>query len=144
MLSRRLGVVLTFCMAVVVSLSAQNRDAPPPALTRIVALEYPTFARIAGIQGRVEMIAVVSPEGRVKKVDILSGPEPLFHAVTETLEQWRYEPCDAVSGRCTVKIVFSFTLKGLCDPQERCPSEFVIDLPESIAIRAKQLRAIVN
>lgn len=116
-----------------------------PIPRRIVGLDYPWFARLGGVQGRVEVVATISPEGTVRKVQVLSGPEPLARAVNSTLSKWLFsEGCTATAGGCEAKVVFTFTLSGVCDIGERCPSDFEVDLPGSVRISAKHAHAIVN
>lgn len=57
-----------------------------------VAPEYPGEARRAGVQGTVVLDAVVSGEGTVSQVKVVSGPEALSPAALEAVRWWRYEP----------------------------------------------------
>jgi TonB family protein len=54
--------------------------------------EYPEDARQAGVQGTVVLDAVVSPEGAVTQVKLVSGPEALSVAAIDAVRWWRYEP----------------------------------------------------
>lgn len=54
--------------------------------------EYPEDARQAGVQGTVVLDAVVSPEGAVTQVKLVSGPEALSLAAIDAVRWWRYEP----------------------------------------------------
>jgi len=57
---------------------------PPP--------EYPAFARQAGMQGTVELHAVISTEGTVTRVERLSGNPVLAAAALRAVRNWRYRP----------------------------------------------------
>jgi TonB family protein len=57
-----------------------------------VAPEYPEGARRAGVQGTVVLDAVVSAEGAVTQVKVISGPEALSLAALDAVRWWRYEP----------------------------------------------------
>jgi len=57
-----------------------------------VTPEYPEPARLAGVQGTVVLDTVVSPEGAVAQVKLVSGPEALSQAAMDAVRWWRYEP----------------------------------------------------
>ena len=57
-----------------------------------VAPEYPEAARRAGVQGTVVLDAIVSAEGAVTQVQVVSGPEALSVAAIDAVRWWRYEP----------------------------------------------------
>jgi TonB family protein len=69
-------------------------------ISHFVTPEYPEEARQAGVQGTVVLDAVVSAEGRVTQVKLVSGPEILSLATIEAVRWWRYEPY-LVNGRPT-------------------------------------------
>jgi len=125
-----------------VTLSAQ---APPELqLKRVVAIEYPWLARMAFMQGTVELIVTVSGDGIVKDVQRVSGPSLLADPTKETVSRWLFSGCEKTTG-CETKIVISFSLSGrLCAASENCPGEFQIDLPNIVTVKAHRMRAIVN
>ena len=53
---------------------------------------YPESARQAGVQGTVVLDAVVSVEGAVTQVKLVSGPEALSQAAMDAVRWWRFEP----------------------------------------------------
>jgi protein TonB len=53
---------------------------------------YPPLARAARIQGSVELQAVISKEGRIERLQVLSGHPMLVKAAAEAVQQWRYRP----------------------------------------------------
>jgi len=53
---------------------------------------YPEAARTAGTQGRVELDAVIAPDGSVKRLRPVSGPDLLVRSATEAVQSWKFEP----------------------------------------------------
>jgi TonB family protein len=93
---------------VTVSAPGTPRVAPPMTLQRIrvggmvqaasliqkVAPVYPPHAQAAGIEGTVELIAVIGKDGSVLSLQVQSrGVDPdLAAAAKEAVSQWRYQP----------------------------------------------------
>jgi outer membrane biosynthesis protein TonB len=111
---------------------------------RIVGIDYPWFGRLAGAQGNVEVVATIASDGAVKEIRVVSGPEPLVRAVKPALSRWLFEGCGSATGTCEIKIVFSFVLEGVCDVSRRCQTDFEVDLPDRVRIKAKHARAILD
>jgi periplasmic protein TonB len=78
---------------------------PPPAvshlrvsrmmegnLIRRVDPAYPSTAKIARIQGRVVLSAIISKEGTIENVKVLAGHPLLVQAAEDAVKQWRYRP----------------------------------------------------
>jgi protein TonB len=69
----------------------------PPAvqearLVRRVEPKYPPLPRIAGIEGKVVLRAIIAKDGTIQSLEIISG-SPLFaEATREAILQWRYQP----------------------------------------------------
>ena len=53
---------------------------------------YPPLARSARIQGQVVLQAVISRQGAIKDLRVLSGHPMLAPAAIEAVKQWRYRP----------------------------------------------------
>jgi len=53
---------------------------------------YPEAARSAGTEGMVVLDAVIAPDGSVKRVRTVSGPELLAQSATQAVQFWKYEP----------------------------------------------------
>jgi protein TonB len=80
--------------------------APPPAVTHPLRLShmsegdiihkvqpvYPALARSAHIQGTVLLQAVISRQGTIEKLRVLSGHPMLAGAAIDAVSQWRYRP----------------------------------------------------
>lgn len=98
---------------------------PPPAPVRIggdvqqarlihkVSPVYPAEALQAGLTGRVEVEALISVQGLIREVQVLSGDPLLVGSVVEAVKQWRYQPT-TLNGRkvevvTRIEIFFKFT-----------------------------------
>jgi TonB family protein len=53
---------------------------------------YPEAARSAGTQGLVVLDAVIAPDGSVKRLRPVSGPDLLVQSATEAVRLWKFEP----------------------------------------------------
>ena len=84
---------------------------PTPEMTRPVLLskiepEYPTTARLARMNGRVVLQAVIGLDGTVESVEVLSSTSPLFEAAArDAVKRWKYRPA-TMDGR-PVRIYFT-------------------------------------
>jgi periplasmic protein TonB len=54
--------------------------------------EYPAIGRQLKIEGKVELEAVVSENGLVEKVNIVSGNPVLTKAAVEAVKHWKFAP----------------------------------------------------
>jgi protein TonB len=74
---------------------------------------YPALARQARIQGTVLLRAVISREGTIENLQVVSGPPMLVPAAIDAVRQWRYRPyflndrAVEVDTQVTVKFVLS-------------------------------------
>lgn len=80
-------------------------------LMQQVQPEYPPLAREARIQGTVRLRAIISPEGSVQQLEVLSGHPLLVQSALEAARKWRYEPTllngVPITVETTVDTVFS-------------------------------------
>jgi periplasmic protein TonB len=53
---------------------------------------YPPLARQARIQGTVVLRAIISRDGRIENLQVVSGHPMLAPAAIEAVRQWRYQP----------------------------------------------------
>ncbi len=109
---------------------------PRITVKRVVGLDYPWLAALAGAQGKVELVALISPDGSVSEVRVVSGHDLLLGPANETLSQWIFAGCEASKSFCEARVVFDFVLEGVCD-KSRCDTRFVADLPSFVEIRTK-------
>lgn len=85
--------------------SRQVLPPPPPAATRHpvshmmegnlilrVQPDYPVLARQVRVQGQVVLRAMISREGTIERLQVLSGHPMLVKAAVDAVQQWRYRP----------------------------------------------------
>jgi TonB family protein len=53
---------------------------------------YPKEAKDKHIKGTVILRATIAPDGKVTKIQFLSGPSELKKSAIDAVEQWRYKP----------------------------------------------------
>jgi protein TonB len=54
--------------------------------------EYPALARSARIQGPVVLQAVISRQGTIENLRVITGPPMLVRSALDAVSQWRYRP----------------------------------------------------
>lgn len=54
--------------------------------------DYPQLAKLARIQGTVQLEALIATDGTIKGLKVVSGHPLLVHAALEAVERWRYRP----------------------------------------------------
>jgi TonB family protein len=126
-----LWAVLPFTTA-----GADANQAPeaPICVKRVVAMEYPSPARMGRIQGRVVLAATISSKGMVARVRTVSGEALLAIPASDVLSRWRFAGC--AGGGCDINVTFSFSLSGTCVVGSACPTDFVADLPDRVEVRS--------
>jgi protein TonB len=71
---------------------------------------YPALARQARIQGSVVLHAIIGKDGRVAKLEVMSGHPLLVQAALDAVKQWLYKPTllngDAVEVDTTITVTF--------------------------------------
>jgi hypothetical protein len=129
-------MVLTTAVALTTKGTTQTAQIGP-VVRRMVSMEYPMLARMAGLQGTVNLRASVQPDGTAGEVTVLSGPEPLATPARKNVSRWRFDRCPSLSGSCVIDLVYSFTLDGACTDSPRCPTEFQVDLPNKVTVTSQ-------
>ena len=61
---------------------------------------YPALAIQARVQGQVVLRAMISREGAIENLQVLSGPGMLAPAALDAVRQWRYRPLCAQRRTC--------------------------------------------
>lgn len=61
-------------------------------VSRSVAPDYPLLARQMKVQGAVILQALISREGNIEELRIVSGPDILAAAAREAVRQWHFRP----------------------------------------------------
>jgi len=54
--------------------------------------DYPSLARQVRVQGQVILRAVISREGTIENLQVLSGHPMLVRAAVDAVRQWKYRP----------------------------------------------------
>ena len=54
--------------------------------------EYPPLAKMARIQGTVRLDAIISKDGTIQDLKVMSGHPLLVKAAMEAVQRWRYQP----------------------------------------------------
>lgn len=82
------------------------------ALTHPVSPNYPLLARQMKVQGSVIMQALISREGSIQDLQVLSGPAILAAAAREAVKQWRFKPYlqEGQAVETQAKITVNFTI----------------------------------
>lgn len=80
-------------------------------IERVVPV-YPQLARTIRLHGDVSTEVIISPEGRVESVRVVSGHPMLVQAAIDAARRWRFEPTilNGVPVRVTGVITFVFKL----------------------------------
>jgi TonB family protein len=77
--------------------------------------EYPTLALQKNVRGRVILKAVISKDGTLQNVRLVSPPSPLNSTVLDAVRKWRYQPHyekgEAVEVETQIIVDFSITAK---------------------------------
>jgi len=72
---------------------------------------YPMLAKSARIQGDVVLKAIISKEGQIEDLQLVSGHPMLVPAAIEAVKQWRYRPYllngQPVEVETTITVIFS-------------------------------------
>jgi protein TonB len=82
-------------------------------LIRKIQPIYPALAKTARIQGTVVLHAVISKQGNVENLSVLSGHPMLVQTALDAVKQWKYKPYylngEPVEVETTVTINFNLT-----------------------------------
>src|SRR5882757_7773204 len=81
---------------------------------RDVRPNYPPLARQARIQGTVVLHAVISKEGAIENLTLMSGHPMLAPAAIDAVKQWRYKPylLNGEPVEVDTEVQVNFTLAG--------------------------------
>ncbi len=83
-------------------------------LIKRVQPNYPPLARQARIQGTVVLHAVISKEGAIENLTLVSGHPMLAPAAIDAVKQWRYKPylLNGEPVEVDTEVQVNFTLAG--------------------------------
>ena len=62
------------------------------AILEKVAPVYPPIARAAHVSGAVVLHAIISKNGTIENLTVISGPEMLRSSAITAVQQWKYKP----------------------------------------------------
>ena len=101
------AVCMTSVLSAQTGATTEGSGAPPQVVRRVARISsavmqgqllkkvspvYPPTAKKDGLQGTVVLHAIIGKDGRVDKVDAVSGPEVLRDAAVDAVRQWTYKP----------------------------------------------------
>ena len=106
--SSRHGCWLSFWFRLGIASFAATGSAPSAAISRMmegnlifrVQPDYPALARQVRVQGQVVLRAMISREGTIENLQVLSGHPMLVRAAVDAVRQWRYRPYE-LNGRAS-------------------------------------------
>src|SRR5271166_4790411 len=83
-------------------------------LVRRVQPNYPPLARQARIQGTVVLHAVISKDGSIEGLTLISGHPMLAPAAIDAVKQWKYKPylLNGEPVEVDTEVLVNFTLSG--------------------------------
>ena len=74
---------------------------------------YPTLARAARVQGDVVLSAIISTNGQIENLQLVSGHPMLVPAAIAAVRQWRYKPYllngQPVEVETTITVIFTLS-----------------------------------
>ncbi len=74
---------------------------------------YPPLARQARIAGTVRLQAVISKDGTIQSLEVVSGHPLLVQSALDAVRQWRYQPTllngEPVEVQTTIDVVFTLS-----------------------------------
>jgi protein TonB len=62
------------------------------ALIYKVQPAYPTIARLNHVSGTVRLRAIITTDGRIRELEVISGSPYLQGAAVAAVREWRYRP----------------------------------------------------
>ncbi len=83
-------------------------------LQKVIRPLYPPLARAGRVQGTVRLHAIISRDGRIENLQLVSGNPLLVPAAVEAVKQWVYEPTllNGVPVEVVTQIDVNFTLSN--------------------------------
>ena len=93
------------CFGPAASAQSQQSAETSRKVVRKVDPAYPQMAKRINLGGTVKLVALVAPDGGVKKVETVGGSPLLVQAAESALTQWKYAP--GAESRETVEFHFT-------------------------------------
>jgi TonB family protein len=91
----------------------QNQAAAAPAPQANYSTTYPLLSQHTNVQGSVVLQALISAEGNVQDLRVLSGPAILSAAAQQAVREWRFKPVvqNGQAVETKAKITVNFSIK---------------------------------
>jgi TonB family protein len=90
---------------------AKGKKVQSAVLIKRVQPDYPKKARKAHVEGTVRLHAIITKDGSVKNLEVVSGDPLLVDAALKAVRQWRYQPTringQPVEVDTTIDVVFA-------------------------------------
>ena len=83
----------------------QSAEETGRKILRKVDPQYPQVARKMNLGGTVKMVAMVGPDGSVKRIEPVGGSPLLMQAAQNAVAQWKFAP--GAESRETVELHFT-------------------------------------
>lgn len=94
---RALLVPFLFCFGLCLLAFSQQSSSDGRKLVKKTNPVYPAIARKMNLGGTVKVVAVVSPDGSVKKVEPVGGSPVLIQAAEDAVAKWKFSPSESES-----------------------------------------------
>jgi len=94
-----------------------------PRLLQKVSPDYPPTALSQGVEGMVVAEATASAQGKLVQVHILSGPDVLGEALSQSLKHWHYRPFIIDGRREPLRVLIHCHFILSRPGQDRCTPE---------------------
>jgi TonB family protein len=93
---------------------------------------YPEGAKKDNIEGTVVLRGVITKDGSVEQLQIVSGPPALMDAAMDAVKQWKYAPTrfqgEPVEVDTTISVVFTLHAPGAAAKQELIDPDLKADI----------------
>jgi TonB family protein len=120
------GSLLLLC-----AFSVDDPTTRQPVATHVESIGYPDIARVAQIQGSVDIEIIISSDGGVSSANPVSGHPVLVQAAAKNVKSWKFDPNPAGDRSLTVKYEFRLELpKTNYKPESRN----IFELPTSVTV----------
>jgi TonB family protein len=98
-------VLLSYCFRAKAAQGQQSSNDNGRRIVQKMAPRYPELARRLNLSGTVKVVAVVTADGKVKKVEPMGGSPILVQAAQDAISQWKFAP--GAESRETVELHFN-------------------------------------
>lgn len=88
-----------------------TEDEAKKAVTTKITPEYPAMARQMKLGGKVQVDAYIDTDGKVEKVQVVTGNPLLTSAAVSAVKRWKFSPftADGKATRAVAGFTFNFT-----------------------------------